>query len=64
MLRSLCNSNKVFIGQFVKGMKYDVVILDELTIALYFKLIDLVTEMNEVKHYYNKHAYLSTYSAL
>lgn len=136
-LRSACAGKKVFIGQFVKGMKYsevdienylpnieimqfgldcfiyqkpkqedivraqegleicreklqqdyDVVILDELTIALYFKLInikevmelisskkenieliitgryapnelidraDLVTEMKEIKHYYNK----------
>lgn len=137
-LRAICSGKKVFIGQFVKGMKYsevaieehfknikivqfgekcfikdaptqkdiklaqeginkvkdiiknneyDVIILDELTIALYFKLIDiecileliknkpesleliitgryapqelidaadLVTEMKEIKHYYNK----------
>lgn len=137
-LRALCSGKKVYIGQFVKGMKYsevkseeylpnlkieqlgrrcfiekvpdkedilaarsglekcrkilregkyDVVILDEINIALYFKLFtiqeviellkekhdkteviltgryapkeiielaDLVTEMKEIKHYYNK----------
>ncbi|MGH4124747.1 MAG: cob(I)yrinic acid a,c-diamide adenosyltransferase [Clostridium sp.] len=99
-LRAVCSGNKVFIGQFVKGMKYsevgiqqhfdnidiiqygencfieksptekdiklaqagldkvkniirdnkyDVVILDELTIALYFKLIDLDSVLNLIK---------------
>lgn len=135
-LRAACAGKKVFVGQFVKGMKYsetkvekyissieikqfgldcfiykeptqedidmakkgldicrkklqedyDVVILDEINIALYFKLVsidevlelingrkknieliitgryapkeiieaaDLVTEMKEIKHYYN-----------
>ncbi|WP_066504840.1 cob(I)yrinic acid a,c-diamide adenosyltransferase [Abyssisolibacter fermentans] len=135
-LRAVCAGKKVFVGQFVKGMKYsetkvekyissieikqfgldcfiykeptqedidmakkglgicrkklqedyDVVILDEINIALYFKLVsidevlelinsrkknieliltgryapkeiieaaDLVTEMKEIKHYYN-----------
>lgn len=137
-LRAVCAGKKVYIGQFVKGMKYsetkaekyltglkieqlgrscfierepekedidaaksglekcrkiltegkyDIVILDEINIALFFKLItvkevldmlekraphveviltaryapqeiidvaDLVTEMKEIKHYYNK----------
>lgn len=75
------------IDKILKGNEYDVVILDELTIALFYKLLsvneiievlesrnknievvitgryapdelieyaDLVTEMNEVKHYYYK----------
>jgi len=71
----------------LKGVEYDLVVLDELNIALYYKLIplsrvvkaitertpsievvitgryapeeiieiaDLVTEMKEIKHYYNQ----------
>lgn len=74
-------------GEILKSGEYDLVVLDEITIAIYFKLFsteelikilknrnskvevvitgryaptevieiaDLVTEMNEVKHYYSK----------
>jgi len=79
--------NLKYCGQLIRDGKYDMVILDELTIAIYFKLVseeqvleeifghhsnseiiitgrycpesliekaDLVTEMKEIKHYYQQ----------
>ncbi len=44
------------VSSIIKSGKYDVVVLDEANIAIYYliKIADLVTVMKELKHYYTK----------
>lgn len=58
-VRALCAGKRVFIGQFVKSMKYNETRLEACFPGRYasealLALADLVTEMREVKHYYTR----------